>query len=69
MRYHAGMKADELRAAVARLNTTLTELGIACIPPVARSHMSEMARGKRTIGAGMAARLREAIRWMEGRKR
>lgn len=62
------MDGEELRAAAKRLGVSLAKIGEAVRPPVARSHMSEMASGKRKIGPIMAERLKATIKRIE-RKR
>jgi plasmid maintenance system antidote protein VapI len=61
------VEAAGLSAALARLGVSAAELGRAVVPPVERSHISEMANGKRKIGKVMAARLSAAIKEVEKR--
>jgi plasmid maintenance system antidote protein VapI len=62
------MTPTELRASLARLGLSAAELGRAVVPPVGRSHISEMANGKRKIGPVMAERLKAAIKLIGRRK-
>jgi plasmid maintenance system antidote protein VapI len=59
------MTPAELRATRERLGLTQARLAQSVEPPVARTDIVNIESGRRPIGAGMAARLREAIRRLE----